>query len=59
MIFGRDKNERSFFQGHEYSPILFTVQGNGLKEVCVLDVPSANKTASVNSALQMFKNIDK
>ncbi|PAV55711.1 hypothetical protein WR25_04095 [Diploscapter pachys] len=45
--------------GHEYSPILFTVQGNGLKEVCVLDVPSANKTASVNSALQMFKNIDK
>ncbi|VDM53421.1 unnamed protein product [Angiostrongylus costaricensis] len=45
--------------GHDCSPILFTITGEGLKEVCKLDVPPEQRTASVNTALQMFRNIDR
>ncbi|EGT36180.1 CBN-ARX-3 protein [Caenorhabditis brenneri] len=45
--------------GHDCSPVLFVVQQDVLKEVCKLDVPSAAKSSTVNSALQLFKNIDR
>ncbi|VDL85031.1 unnamed protein product [Nippostrongylus brasiliensis] len=45
--------------GHDYSPVLYTVVDGGLKEVCKLDVPSEERVSSVNSALQMFRNIDR
>ncbi|VDP54029.1 unnamed protein product [Heligmosomoides polygyrus] len=45
--------------GHDYSPVLFTVMDGGFKEVCKLDVPSEQRVSSVNSALQMFRNIDR
>ncbi|KAE9412380.1 hypothetical protein Angca_009453, partial [Angiostrongylus cantonensis] len=45
--------------GHDCSPVLFTITGEGLKEVCKLDVPPEQRTASVNTALQMFRNIDR
>lgn len=47
------------FQGHDCSPVLFTVSNGQLKQVCKLDIPSTQRSSTVNSALQMFKNIDR
>ncbi|ETN85297.1 WD domain, G-beta repeat protein, partial [Necator americanus] len=45
--------------GHDCSPVLFTIADGNLKEVCKLDIPSEQRSSSVNSALQMFRNIDR
>lgn len=45
--------------GHDCCPVLVTVQGGRLVLVCKLDVPATQKTTSVNSALAMFRNIDR
>lgn len=46
-------------QGHDCSPMLFTYTGETLKFVTKLDVPSEQKSKNVNSAMQMFRNIDR
>uniref|UniRef100_A0A0M3I0Y8 Arp2/3 complex 41 kDa subunit n=1 Tax=Ascaris lumbricoides TaxID=6252 RepID=A0A0M3I0Y8_ASCLU len=45
--------------GHDCSPMLFTYAGETLKLVTKLDVPSEQKSKNVNSAMQMFRNIDR
>ncbi|VDM41350.1 unnamed protein product [Toxocara canis] len=45
--------------GHDCSPMLFTYVGETLKFVTKLDVPSEQKSKNINSAMQMFRNIDR
>ncbi|EYC38985.1 hypothetical protein Y032_0683g1502 [Ancylostoma ceylanicum] len=45
--------------GRDCSPVLYTIADGNLKEVCKLVIPSEQRTSSVNTALQMFRNIDR
>ncbi|EPB67418.1 WD domain, G-beta repeat protein [Ancylostoma ceylanicum] len=46
-------------EGRDCSPVLYTIADGNLKEVCKLVIPSEQRTSSVNTALQMFRNIDR
>uniref|UniRef100_A0A2K6WIA1 Actin-related protein 2/3 complex subunit n=1 Tax=Onchocerca volvulus TaxID=6282 RepID=A0A2K6WIA1_ONCVO len=45
--------------GHDYSPMLFMYSDDQLKFVTKLDIPSEQKSANINSAMQKFRNIDR